>query len=74
MLMKSYRFGNPPRVWPLAAIVLAAISMGCAHGSLEIVDDHGYHHHGYYDDRHDWHGGYYDENHIYHDDDPGWHR
>jgi hypothetical protein len=40
--------------------------------SLEIVDENGYHHHGYWDDHHAWHGGYYDAHHAYHDDPPDW--
>jgi hypothetical protein len=51
---------------------------GCvirAHGpQVDVVDAHGYHHQGYYDDNHDWHGGYYDENHQFHDDPHDWHR
>jgi hypothetical protein len=43
-------------------------------GDVEIVDDHGYHHHGYYDDHHDWHGWYEDENHARHDDPHDWHQ
>jgi hypothetical protein len=40
---------------------------------VEIVDDHGYHHHGYYDDHHAWHGGWDDEHHEHHDDPADWH-
>jgi hypothetical protein len=60
--------------WCLAVAGLAAINLGCQSGGLEIVDTHGYHHRGYYDDHHDWHGGYYDENHTYHDDPHDWHQ
>ena len=41
---------------------------------IDVVDDHGYRHHGYYDDHHDWHGGYDDEGHNHHDDPHDWHR
>jgi hypothetical protein len=41
---------------------------------VEIVDAHGYHHHGYYDDHHRWHGGWDDERHVHHDDPGDWHR
>jgi hypothetical protein len=44
---------------------------GCA---VDVVDAHGYHHHGYYDNNHYWHGGYYDEGHVYHDDPHDWHQ
>jgi hypothetical protein len=62
------------------AMSAAGFIGGCevrAHGhfdEVDIVDDHGWHHHGYYDDNHAWHGGYYDDGHVYHDDDPAWHR
>jgi hypothetical protein len=61
----------------MAAVTLAA-GAGCSVGigvpdSVELVDAHGYHHHGYYDDHHTWHGGYYDENRVYHDDPHDWH-
>jgi hypothetical protein len=39
---------------------------------VEIVDEHGYHHHGYYDDQHVWHGYYMDEHNVRHDDAPDW--
>jgi hypothetical protein len=71
----------------LAMIVAANMTAGCVIHTrgggpppvvggavqLDIVDDHGYHHQGYYDDHHDWHGGYYDEGHNWHDDDHDWH-
>ena len=41
---------------------------------LDVVDAYGYHHHGYYDDHHNWHGGYYDSGHVYHADKGDWHR
>jgi len=41
--------------------------------SVDLVDVHGYHHQGYYDDDHVWHGGYYDESHAYHEDAHDWH-
>jgi len=71
--MKSNRCGKAAGIWCLAALALATVNLGCA-GSLEIVDARGYHHHGYYDNHHDWHGGYYDENHAYHDDAHDWHQ
>jgi len=40
---------------------------------VDFVDVQGYHHHGYYDDHHQWHGGYDDANHQHHDDPPDWH-
>jgi hypothetical protein len=40
--------------------------------SIEIVDEHGYHHHGYYDDHHAWHGWYVDAHNVRHDDAPDW--
>jgi hypothetical protein len=40
---------------------------------VDIVDENGWHHHGYWDDQHVWHGGYYDANHSYHDDPGDWH-
>jgi len=53
---------------------------GCVHHhhdgyeQVEVVDVHGYHHRGYYDERHDWHGGYYDERNAFHDDPHDWDR
>ena len=62
-------------LWCLMALATASAGVGCATRGdrLEIVDEHGYHHQGYYDDQHAWHGGYYDENHLYHDDPQDWH-
>ncbi len=61
--------------------VLAAMSLGgCVvherghYDQVEVVDAHGYHHQGYYDEHHDWHGGYDDENHQHHDDPHDWHQ
>ena len=61
-------------------LLLAFATRGCVAevhgppGQVDIVDDHGYHHQGYYDDQHNWHGGYDDENHVHHDDPPDWHQ
>jgi hypothetical protein len=52
--------------------LLAVIGVGCA-AQVDLVDAHGYHHHGYYDQGHVWHGGYYDEHNAYHDDPHDWH-
>ena len=38
----------------LGLIVAAGLTIGCA-AQVDFVDAHGYHHHGYYDDHHDWH-------------------
>ena len=43
------------------------------HAQIDIVDEHGWRHHGYYDEHHSWHGGYTDEHGGYHDDAPDWH-
>jgi hypothetical protein len=67
-------------VWCLAAVAAATLGAGCVvheHGhfaDVDVVDVHGYEHHGFYDDQHNWHGGYYDENHAYHDDPHDWHQ
>jgi hypothetical protein len=64
----------------VGALAAASLIGGCVvrgHGgyaSVDIVDAHGYHHQGYYDDQHSWHGGWYDENHNYHDDPHDWHQ
>jgi hypothetical protein len=53
-------------------ITFAVASLaGCA---VDVVDEHGYSHHGYYDWGHHWHGGYYDEGHVYHNDPDDWHK
>jgi len=52
--------------------MLTAIGSGCA-ADVELVDGHGYHHHGHYDEHHDWHGGYTDEHNVYHNDPHDWH-
>ncbi len=60
----------------LIVLALMGLTNGCVvhgHGDVEVVDEHGYHHNGYYDEHHDWHGGYYDEDHHYHDDPHDWH-
>jgi hypothetical protein len=60
--------------------ILAAVGSGgrtvrTSHNAqVDIVDAHGYHHQGYYDDNHDWHGGYDDEQHQHHDDPHDWHQ
>lgn len=54
----------------IATAALAAV--GCE-TQVELADHHGYVHHGYYDDHHDWHGGYYDEDRAYHEDAHDWH-
>jgi hypothetical protein len=41
--------------------------------SIEVVDEQGYHHHGYYDHAHHWHGYYEDAHHVHHDDPADWH-
>jgi hypothetical protein len=64
----------------LSCLIAANLIVGCVvhehgrHDEIDIVDDHGWHHRGYYDDRHDWHGGYYDDHHDFHDDGSDWHR
>ena len=76
-MKKDWRNGRV--ILGLLCLTAANVIVGCevrAHGrfdEVDIVDDHGYRHHGYYDDHHDWHGGYYDERHEFHDDDRGWH-
>jgi hypothetical protein len=55
---------------PAVVIGAPAVVVG---PSIEIVDEHGYHHHGYYDEHHAWHGGYEDEHHVHHDDAGDWH-
>ena len=72
--MKANWLSTTAAVWCLAVAGLSSMNLACAHGSLEIVDEHGYHHQGYYDEHHDWHGGYYDEGHVYHDDAHDFHR
>jgi hypothetical protein len=57
----------------LGLIIAAGLAVGCA-AQVDFVDAHGYHHHGYYDDHHDWHGGYYDGGNVYHDDPHDWHQ
>jgi hypothetical protein len=70
---------TPVGVACLAALLLASLTIGCAarahdhFDTVDIVDAHGYHHCGYYDDHHDWHGGYDDESHVHHDDPNDWH-
>ena len=51
--------------WPTGSLVVGP-------PSIEIVDEHGYHHHGYYDDHHAWHGWYVDAHNVRHDDAPDW--
>jgi hypothetical protein len=58
----------------LLGIATAASLVGGCAAHVDLVDVHGYHHQGYYDNNHDWHGGYYDENHQYHDDPHDWHQ
>jgi hypothetical protein len=71
---------NMMSLWCVAALVLGATNAGCVYREhdhydrVEVIDAHGYHHQGYYDEHHDWHGGYYDENHAYHDDAHDWHQ
>jgi hypothetical protein len=38
-----------------------------------IVDEHGWHHEGFYDENHGWHGGYVDDHGVHHDDPADWH-
>jgi hypothetical protein len=63
----------------LATVALAGFFSGCAvrgeghYDEVDVVDAHGWHHHGYYDEHRDWHGGYYDEQHQFHDDPHDWH-
>jgi hypothetical protein len=65
--------------WWIAALAASSL-IGCVmHGGghydeVDVVDAHGWHHHGYYDEHHDWHGGYYDDSHAFHDDPHDWHR
>jgi hypothetical protein len=78
--MKSVLFARAIGIWCVVALALAGTTTGCvvsAHGhydQVDLVDVHGYHHQGYYDDHHDWHGGYYDEGHNFHDDPHDWHQ
>ena len=68
--------------WRMAAIGLSGIgAVGCVHHhhhdyddrrGVVIVDERGYRHEGYYDDRRRWHGGYYDDRREFHEDAPEW--
>jgi hypothetical protein len=58
-------------LWLLGPLALATLTTGC---QVDLVDDHGYHHNGYYDWGHHWHGGYYDKDHVYHTDADDWHK
>ena len=63
-----------PFILAMSVIIGGGIA-GCVvrtPGPVDVVDEHGWHHHGYYDDQHAWHGGYYDDAHAYHDDPPDW--
>ena len=57
----------------LAGIVYGAGCVVRPHGEIDVVDDQGNRHHGYYDDDHHWHGGWDDANHVHHDDPDDWH-
>jgi hypothetical protein len=65
--------------WWIGALAVSSLA-GCLvheqdhYDEVDVVDPHGYHHHGYYDERRDWHGGYYDDGHQFHDDPHDWHR
>ncbi|MGA3067787.1 MAG: hypothetical protein ABSF29_13165 [Tepidisphaeraceae bacterium] len=65
--------------WCLGMLTVASLGGGCvvhARGGfaqVDVVDEQGYHHRGYYDDQHAWHGGWYDGGHAWHDDPPDWH-
>jgi hypothetical protein len=71
---------KPSVILGLACLLAGNFLVGCVvhdHGryaEVDVVDDHGWHHQGYYDDYHDWHGGYYDDHHEYHDDGRDWRR
>jgi hypothetical protein len=64
--------------WWIGVLAVSSLT-GCLvheHGhydQVDVVDEHGFHHQGYYDDHHDWHGGYYDDSHQFHDDPHDWH-
>ena len=67
------------RRWMLTGVMCvggfgSVMMSGCVvdHPHHEWVDEHGYHHEGYYDDHHAWHGGYVDEQGMHHDDPPDW--
>jgi hypothetical protein len=75
--MKSKWRNVVASTWWVAALGVASLT-GClvhspGHDEVDVVDAHGWHHHGYYDEHHDWHGGYYDDHHDYHDDPHDWH-
>ena len=54
-------------MWCVGILAVA----GC---EVDLVDAHGYHHHGHYDADHHWHGGYTDADNHYHDDPADWHK
>jgi len=63
----------------VGVVALTSLLGGCVvrpagRVDVDVVDERGWHHTGYYDERHDWHGGYYDDRHEYHDDPHDWHR
>jgi hypothetical protein len=75
--MKPYR--RSMIVWALGIIAAMSLTACVVHdhghfAQVDVLDVHGYHHQGYYDDHHDWHGGYYDESHQFHDDPHDWHQ
>jgi len=75
--MKSITRGVLAGIWCMGSVAAINLVAGCYHDhdhdQVDIVDEHGFHHQGYYDDSHNWHGGYYDADHQYHDDAQDWH-
>jgi hypothetical protein len=58
---------------PSGAVVVGPPAVAVGPPEIDIVGGDGYHHHGYYDDHHNWHGGWVDEHGGHHDDPHDWH-